>query len=74
MLSFNDEELATITELAEPLAPGIRGEFLQLIANRIAECSQQERGSGLVHRIAVESQQVFLKRSLQNLAAGAGSH
>jgi hypothetical protein len=62
-LSFTDEELNTITALASPLPPTMRSAFLRLIANRIAEYPPQRRGPGLVHRVAVEAQRDFLKRS-----------
>ena len=62
MVSFSDEELQAINNLALPLPREIRGDFLQLVASRIAGCSEQARGPGLVHRIAAETQREFLKR------------
>jgi hypothetical protein len=49
MLSFSDEELDLISELALPLPLSIRGDVLELVANRIAGCSEQARGPGLVY-------------------------
>ena len=60
MLSFNDQELASITELGLPLSHAMRSDFLQLVANRIEGYPPQARGPGLVHRIAVEAQRDFL--------------
>jgi hypothetical protein len=61
MLSFSDEELDTISELAAPIPQEIRADFLQLVAGLIEGYSEQSRGPGLVHRIAAEAQRDFLK-------------
>jgi hypothetical protein len=61
MFSFNDQELASITELASPLPNARRSDFLQLVANRIEGYPPQARGLGLLHRIAAEVQRDFLK-------------
>jgi hypothetical protein len=50
-----------ISELALPLPLSIRGDVLELVANRIAGCSEQARGPGLVYRVAVEAQRTLLK-------------
>ena len=60
MLSFSDEELASITELASPLSDAMRSDFLQRVANRIEGYPPQTRGPGLLHRIAAEVQRDFL--------------
>jgi hypothetical protein len=49
LLSFTDEELALLTALASALPPGSRGDFLQLVANKLSEYPPQVRGAGLVY-------------------------
>jgi hypothetical protein len=60
-LSFSDEELNSITELASVLPPSSRDAFLKLIANNLSAYPSDARGPGLVHRIAAEAQRDFLK-------------
>jgi hypothetical protein len=55
MIGFSDDELITIAELAVPLPHCMCSDFLELVANRIEECSELERGLGLIHRVAVEA-------------------
>jgi hypothetical protein len=51
-IPLNDAQLATVTELARPLAPWQRGLFLQAVARRLAG---REIGDGAVHAAAVEA-------------------
>jgi hypothetical protein len=44
VISFSDEELDLISELALPLPLAIRSDFLELVASRIEGCSEQARG------------------------------
>jgi hypothetical protein len=62
VISFSDEELDLISELALPLPLAIRSDFLELVASRIEGCSEQARGPGLVYRIGAEVQRELLKR------------
>jgi hypothetical protein len=67
MLSFSDEELASIGELASALPCG---DFLQLLANRIAGCSEQERAPGLVSFSTVTRSRVRCRVPLDSLLDG----
>jgi hypothetical protein len=58
-LSFSDEEMNSITTLASALPPSTRGEFLQLVANKLSE--HPVRGDVLVYRVAVQVQRDFLR-------------
>ena len=60
-LSFTDEEMNSITELASALPPSSRDGFLKLIASNLSGYPAEARGPGLVHRIAAEAQRDFLK-------------
>ena len=69
-LSFTDEEMNSITAVALPLPPAARGDFLQLVANKLSGYPLQGRGAGLVYRLAVEVQRDFLRGGL--IAVGVG--
>jgi hypothetical protein len=62
MVSFTDEEMDLISELALPLPLAIRSDFLELVASRIEGYSEQARGPGLIYRILKEAQREFLKQ------------
>jgi hypothetical protein len=66
-LSFTDEELDSLTTLASALPPASRDGFLQMVAGKLSAYPPEERGPGLVHRLAAETQRIFL-----NVAVGAG--
>jgi hypothetical protein len=70
MLSFSDEELASIGELASALPCGVHSDFLQLLANRIAGCSEQERAPGLVSFSTVTRSRVRCRVPLESLLDG----
>jgi hypothetical protein len=57
--SLSDTELEVLMRLAEPIAPSLRGQFLQSVA---AELRQQEgaRGDGGAYRVARDIQRRFL--------------
>ncbi len=65
-IDFTDEEMDAITALATPQPPSSRSAFLQIIGDRIPSYPLGARGSGLVHRLACETQRDFLR-------GGAGS-
>src|SRR6516162_9060108 len=69
-LSFTDEEMNSITELASALPPSSRDGFLKLIASNLSGYPAEARGPGLVHRIAAEAQRDFLKGG--PIAVGVG--
>ena len=70
-VSFTDEELNAITALASALPRHVRAEFLQRIASKLSE--HPVRGVGLVHRLAAEVQQNFLRGGVIAVGVGAKS-
>ncbi len=70
-LGFTDEELNSVTALAPPLPAAARGDFLQLVADRLSGYPEQARGSGLVNRSATEAQGDFLNVAVWRHLAGA---
>jgi hypothetical protein len=71
LISFTEEEMNSITALASALPPVARGDFLQLVANKLSGYPPQGRGAGLVYRLAVEAQRDFLRGGL--IAVGGKS-
>jgi len=69
-LSFTDEELDSLTELASALPPSSRDGFLQMVAGKLSAYPADARGPGLVHRIAAEAQRDLLKGA--PIAVGSG--
>jgi hypothetical protein len=57
MISLDDAELAVITDLARPLPPERRSEFLAAVMQ--AASLHAEIGPGLISRIASEMQKSF---------------
>ena len=53
MIRFTDAQIATLRELAAPLAPWQRREFLEIVAERLAGT---EIGDGSVHAAALAAQ------------------
>jgi hypothetical protein len=66
-LSLSDEELSLLRSLAEPVAYGRRGEFLQEVAAALRACPQP--GPGAIYRIARDVQRRYVLTS-QRVAAG----
>jgi hypothetical protein len=59
-LSFTDEQLIELRDLAAPLYPAARAEFLRALAAEFADRS--EVGDGELHRVAVALQRELLPR------------
>ena len=57
MIALTDDQLATITRLAYPLAPRQRGLYLEAVARRL---NGVEIGDGTVHTAAVAAQREIL--------------
>jgi hypothetical protein len=57
MIRFTDAQIATLRELAAPLAPWQRREFLEIVAERLAGT---EIGDGSVHAAALAAQREVL--------------
>jgi hypothetical protein len=60
-LSFTDEELNSLTNLASALPVPMRGGFLECVAAKLAIHAPELRGPGLVHRLGIEAQKEFLR-------------
>jgi hypothetical protein len=64
MLSLSDAELQILMRLAEPIAPSLRGQFLQTVAAELQGLRQQgahgAHGDGAAHRVARGIQRRFL--------------
>jgi hypothetical protein len=58
-LALSDQELDAVFELARPIAPELRPEFLHAVAAQLA-ASGAERGAGSLHRVAAELQGQFI--------------
>ena len=58
---FTDDELNSITGLAQPLPPTFRDGFLWLVANKLSGYPPGARGPGLMHHVAAEIQRDLLK-------------
>jgi hypothetical protein len=56
-LALTDSQLETVYRCAGPLAPAVRGAFLELVAQRLA--SAGEIGDGTVARVCAEAQRRF---------------
>jgi hypothetical protein len=71
MISLDDDELAIVTELARPLPPERRSEFLAAVMQAAAQ--HEVVGPGLISRIAAEMQKSFFFRmpATHREAAGA---
>jgi hypothetical protein len=53
MFSLNDDELKVIMRLAAPIAPRLRGLFLQNVAAELEQLQQQgAHGDGAAYRVA----------------------
>jgi hypothetical protein len=59
MIPFTDAQIATLRELAAPLAPWQRREFLEIVAERLANV---EIGDGSVHAAALAARREVLTR------------
>jgi hypothetical protein len=61
-LSLSDDELQVLMRLAEPIAPSLRGQFLQSVAAELQQLQQQQgaHGDGAAHRVARGIQRRFL--------------
>jgi hypothetical protein len=56
-LALSDSQLETVYRAASPLAPEVRGAFLELVAQRLAGAG--EIGDGTVARVCAEAQARF---------------
>jgi hypothetical protein len=56
-LALSDSQLETVYRAASPLAPEVRGAFLELVAQRLAGAG--EIGDGTVARVCAEAQRRF---------------
>jgi hypothetical protein len=61
MLELNDEELALLQMLAEPVAYGQRAQFLREVAAALETC--QQTVPGVIHRVAAQIQREFVVTS-----------
>jgi hypothetical protein len=57
-LALTDDQLAQVMRCAQPLAPGVRADFLREVARALAG---RELGDGVVARAAREAQWRFLQ-------------
>ena len=51
-LSLSDAEMEVVTRMAEPIAFNMRREYLQAVAEALAQYPQAEIGVGTVHQVA----------------------
>jgi hypothetical protein len=64
-LNLTDAQLATVMDLARPLAPWQRGPFLKAVARRL---SGREIGDGSVHAAALEAvREVIESKNYRNV-------
>jgi len=72
MLILTDSQLDTVLRCAGPLAPAVRGAFLELVAQNLA--SAGEIGDGTVARICAEAQRRFWVPPDLSRAAGGSKY
>jgi hypothetical protein len=60
MLSLSDDELQTIMNLAQPIAPALRDPFLRAVATALGKFPPDALGPGLINRVARPLQKEFL--------------
>jgi hypothetical protein len=65
MLSLTDSELKVLMRLAEPIAPRLRGQFLETVAAEL----HGAHGDGAAYRIARDVQRRFLNATAGPLPA-----
>jgi hypothetical protein len=62
-IEFSEEEKDVLLSLAQPVAFGKRTEFLEKVAQELANCPH--RGPGALHQIARDIQRGFVLTSLR---------
>jgi hypothetical protein len=67
-LSLSDEELSLLRSLAEPVAYGRRGEFMQEVAAALAACPHL--GPGVIYRIGRDVQRGYTLTSQRETSPG----
>jgi hypothetical protein len=70
-LSLSDQEMEIVTRMAEPVAFGQRREYLQAVAEALAQYPQAEIGVGTVHQVARAVQRSFVLEARRETSAGA---
>ena len=63
-LSLSDDELETLTRLADPIEVVLRDSFLRAVAVELRRYQPDEIGPGLINRVGRELQRQFLTPSL----------
>jgi hypothetical protein len=69
VISLDDEEMAAVLALAEPILPSQRSAFLQALATEL-RVRPDAIGAGAIHRIGRELQLRFLRHPLAVEARG----
>ena len=63
-LSFSDDELDVVLNLAAPLDPVMRDPFLRAVAIELARYPSEAIGPGTLNRVGRQLQREFLRPSL----------